>query len=216
MDDIRKENENSFELVQEAVDNDKIDRIEPVNENNSPFIIAKAKDSIVDDSECPPSPLLLERSVVEFERQVEVVYNSKMIPRPKSTHTESSSIAGSTLRKNGTLNRNSLPPNGAAFVQNESSNPCLRCGNAFRSCIETALDTFFFNYGKLVATYPLIFILLCFLLTAICGMGMMNFRMENTGLKLWIPSDSSQRYIIYQIIVFNLNYQFIIYKAYHC
>ena len=47
MDDIRKENENSFELVQEAVDNDKIDRIEPVNENNSPFIIAKAKDSIM-------------------------------------------------------------------------------------------------------------------------------------------------------------------------
>ena len=210
MDDTRKESEKSLELVQQGVDNNQIDRVEPLNENDSPFIIAKAKDSIIDDSECPPSPLLLERSVVEFERQVEVVYNSKMIPRPKSTHTESSSIAGSTLRKNGTLNRNSLPPNGAAFVQNESSNPCIRCGNAFRSCIENALDTFFFNYGKLVATYPLIFIFLCFLLTAICGMGMINFRMENTGLKLWIPSDSSQRYIIYHIILFNSNFRSII------
>ena len=115
-------------------------------------MIARGKDSITDQTECPPSPLLLERSVVEFERQVEVVYNAKMIPRPKSTHTESSSVAGSTLRKNGTFNRNSLPPNGAAFVQNESRNPCIRCGNAFRTLIQDALDTFFFNYGRLVAT----------------------------------------------------------------
>ena len=193
MDDKDKENGGSLELEQEVVDNDKIDKAEPVDENKTPFIIARAKDSIIDDSECPPSPLLLERSVVEFERQVEVVYNSKMIPRPKSTHTENSSVAGSTLRKNGTFNRNSLPPNGAAFVQTESSNPCIRCGNAFRSMVENALDTFFFNYGRLVATYPCTFIVLCFLLTAICGVGMINFRMENTGLKLWIPHDSSQR-----------------------
>ena len=193
MDDKDKENGGSLELEQEVVDNDKIDKAESVDENKTPFIIARAKDSIIDDSECPPSPLLLERSVVEFERQVEVVYNSKMIPRPKSTHTENSSVAGSTLRKNGTFNRNSLPPNGAAFVQTESSNPCIRCGNAFRSMVENALDTFFFNYGRLVATYPCTFIVLCFLLTAICGVGMINFRMENTGLKLWIPHDSSQR-----------------------
>ena len=195
MADVDKEKEGSLELRQEGEDHDKINKVESVDDNKAPFLIAKAKDSIIDYSECPPSPLLLERSVVEFERQVEVVYNSKMIPRPKSTHTECSSVAGSTLRKNGTLNRNTLPPNGAAFVQTESSNPCIRCGNAFRSCVENALDTFFFNYGKLVATYPFTFILLCFLLTGICGIGMMNFRMENTGLKLWIPHDSSQRYI---------------------
>ena len=156
-------------------------------------MISRGKDSIKDSSECPPSPLLLERSVVEFERQIDVVYNAKMIPRPKSTHTENSSVAGSTLRKNGTFNRNTLPPNGAAYVQKEVTNPCLRCGNAFRSVIEDSMDTFFFKYGKLVATYPLTTIFLCILLTAVCGVGMMNFRMENTGLKLWIPHDSSQR-----------------------
>ena len=191
--DTNEEDGGSLKLEKEVLDDEKIDKKESIDENKSPFIIAKARDSIINESDCPPSPLLLERSVVEFERQVEVVYNSKMIPRPKSTHTESSSIAGSTLRKSGTLNRNSLPPNGAAFVQTESSNPCIRCGNAFRSCIENALDTFFFNYGRLVATYPCSFILLCFLLTGICGIGMINFRMENTGLKLWIPHDSSQR-----------------------
>ena len=164
-----------------------------LEDNQTPFMITKAKKSIAQNSDCPPSPLLLERSVVEFERQVEVVYNAKMIPRPKSTHTESSSIGGSTLRKNGTLNRNSLPPNGAAFVQPNSRNPFTRCCSAFRSLIEDALDTFFFNYGKLVASHPFTFILLCVLLTSVCGIGMINFRMENTGLKLWIPHDSSQR-----------------------
>jgi hypothetical protein len=181
-------------FTEKSVKNDNIDKVDSIDEKRTPFMIARGRDSIKDSSDCPPSPLLLERSVVEFERQIEVVYNSKMIPRPKSTYTEcGSSVAGSTLRKNGTFNRNTLPPNGAAFVQNQTKNPCLRCGNAFRSVIEDSLNTFFFNYGKFVATYPLTCIFLCILLTAGCGLGMMNFKMENTGLKLWIPHDSSQR-----------------------
>ena len=194
MADLNRKEENgekSPNLTEAGVDNQS--KTVTIDENRVPFMIARGRDSITDQSDCPPSPLLLERSVVEFERQIEVVYNSKMIPRPKSTHTENSSVAGSTLRKDGAANRNSLPPNGAAFVQHESRNPCTRCGNYFRDCIENALDTFFFNYGKLVATYPFTFITLCVILTAVCGIGMINFRMENTGLKLWIPHDSSQR-----------------------
>ena len=167
--------------------------VESVQENQVPFMITQGKISISENTDCTPSPLLLERSAIEFERQVEVVYNAKMIPRPKSTHTESSSTGGSTLRKNGTLNRSSLPPNGAVLVQARSRNPCMRCGSAFRDLIEDALDTFFFNYGKCVASHPWTFILFCILLTSVCGVGMMRFHMENTGLKLWIPHDSSQR-----------------------
>ena len=178
MAELNKENRGSQEHIEESVNSDKIDTSDSTHENRTPFMIARGKDSITDQTECPPSPLLLERSVVEFERQIEVVYNAKMIPRPKSTHTESSSVAGSTLRKNGTFNRNSLPPNGAAFVQNESRNPCIRCGNAFRTMIQDALDTFFFNYGRLVATYPCTFILLCILLTSVCGIGMINFKLK--------------------------------------
>ena len=116
-----------------------------------------------------------------------------MIPRPKSTYTESSSVAGSKLRKHGTFNRNTLPPNGAAVVPNETKNSCLRCGNAFRAVIEDSMETFFFNYGKVVATYPFTSIFICIMLTAGCGLGMINFKMEDTWFKLWIPRDSSQR-----------------------
>ena len=196
MADLNTEREvkESQKPTDECVHNDDIAKADSIEENRVPFMIARGKDSITDPSDCPPSPLLLERSMVEFERQIQVVYNSKMIPRPTSTLTENSSVAGSTLRKNGsTFNRNSLPPNGAAIVQNDTKNCCLKCSNAFRSLIENAMDTFFFNYGKLVATYPCTFIVLCVILTAVCGAGMINFRMENTGLKLWIPYDSSQR-----------------------
>ena len=179
--------------LEEAIDNDKIDKVDSIDEKSVPFMISRGKDSIKDSSECPPSPLLLERSVVEFERQIEVVYNAKMIPRPKSTYTESSSVAGSTLRKNGSFNRNTLPPNGAAFVQNETKNSCLRCGKAFRAVIEDSLDTFFFNYGKFIATYPFTSIFLCIMLTTGCGLGMINLKTENNWLKLWLPHDAGQR-----------------------
>ena len=37
-----------------------------------------------DESNVCKSPLLLERSETEFRRQVDVVYETKMIPRPTS------------------------------------------------------------------------------------------------------------------------------------
>ena len=169
---------------------------ELANENQIPFMINKARNSITQYADCPPSPLLLERSQTEFERQVEVVYISKMIPRPTSIHMDgsaTSSIGRGTLKKNGTFNRSLPPSTGAAYVPNDSRNPCVRCCSAFRSLIEDSLHSFFYNYGKLVASHPWSTILFCIVLTAVCGAGMIKFRMENTGLKLWIPHDSSQR-----------------------
>ena len=138
------------------------------------------------------SPLLLERSQQEFQRQVETVYETKMIPRPTSVH-------GSTLgRPNGdakssTLNRGL--PNGAAYVQNRSKNPFVRCCHGFQSCVDDSIDRFFYNYGKCVAKYPIVVIFICLLIATVCGLGLFKFTQENTGIKLWIPRDSSQRYV---------------------
>lgn len=166
------------------------------DETQTSFLVTKARNSITQYSNSPPSPLLLERSVTEFERQVEVVYIAKMIPRPTSIHMDgstTSSMGRSTLKKNETLNR-SLPSSyGAAYVPTNSSNPCTRCCSAFQSLINDGLHTFFYNYGKFVASHPWSAILFCILLTSVCGIGMLKFRMENVGLKLWIPHDSSQR-----------------------
>ena len=166
------------------------------NEKQIPFMINKTRNSITQYSDCPPSPLLLERSVTEFERQVEVVYISKMIPRPTSSHMDgsaTSSMGRSTLKKNGTLTRSLPRSTGAAYIPSHSRNPCVRCCSAFRDLIENSLHSFFYNYGKMVGSHPWGAILFCIVLTALCGAGMIKFRMENTGLKLWIPHDSSQR-----------------------
>lgn len=55
------------------------------------------------------------------------------------------------------------------------------------------MEGIFFWYGKTIAHHPWIFILLTFLVTGLSGLGMMKLRMENNGIKLWIPHDSSQR-----------------------
>ena len=67
---------------------------------NSPTVMNSVTDSIT-TAEPPLSPLLLERSVSEFERQVEVVYKSKMIPRPKSLHLQEE-MAGTKMTKRQT------------------------------------------------------------------------------------------------------------------
>ena len=130
----------------------------------------------------------------ELECQIEVVYISKLNPQPESLHPqdETSASRASTMRSNEAARKNT-PPNGAAYVNPPSKNPCLRCCQAFRTVIENALDTFFFNYGKLVASYPVTAILLCILLTLLCAAGLLNFRMETDRNKLWIPSNSEQR-----------------------
>ena len=55
------------------------------------------------------------------------------------------------------------------------------------------METFFYWYGYSVAKYNYLFILLCILITGLSTLGLAKIRMENNGIKLWIPEDSSQR-----------------------
>lgn len=55
------------------------------------------------------------------------------------------------------------------------------------------MENFFYLYGRTVAKYPFLFVVLCFLITGLSTLGLLQIRMENNGLKLWIPKDSSQR-----------------------
>lgn len=42
-----------------------------------------------------------------------------------------------------------------------------------------------------MATYPYHFIIGCLLCTMLCGLGLVNFTLENRPDKLWIPRESS-------------------------
>ena len=55
------------------------------------------------------------------------------------------------------------------------------------------MEAWFLGFGTTVASRPLATILLCFLATALCGVGLLRFRAENEGIKLWIPEDSDFR-----------------------
>ena len=62
-----------------------------------------------------------------------------------------------------------------------------------QSTIEDSIEGFFYGYGSLVARHPWKTIAGCTLLTVLLGLGLFRFTQENTGIKLWIPRDSSQR-----------------------
>ena len=59
--------------------------------------------------------------------------------------------------------------------------------------ITSGLERFFLKYGETVARKPVLFILACVGLTALCGLGLLRFRAENEGIKLWIPKNSDFR-----------------------
>lgn len=48
-----------------------------------------------------------------------------------------------------------------------------------------------FRWGVIVSSYPYYFIVGCLIFTSICGLGLVNFTLENRPDKLWIPRDSS-------------------------
>ena len=54
----------------------------------------------------------------------------------------------------------------------------------------TKLEDFFAAYGRLVARFPVIMILSCFVITGLSLIGMINYRTENNAFKLWIPDNS--------------------------
>ena len=69
----------------------------------------------------------------------------------------------------------------------------LGLGARIKSCIVGGMEDWFRGYGELVASRPFLFILLCFAFTGLCGLGLLRFRAENEGIKLWIPENSDFR-----------------------
>ena len=55
------------------------------------------------------------------------------------------------------------------------------------------LERYFQCHGRLVARYPATVILATFLLTAICGLGLINFYEESDMTALWVPKGNPQR-----------------------
>jgi len=70
---------------------------------------------------------------------------------------------------------------------------CTTCLTTLQNFIVGGMENFFYNYGKSISSHPFLYITLCLAVTAACGAGLMKFKPENTGIKLWIPEDSSQR-----------------------
>ena len=66
-------------------------------------------------------------------------------------------------------------------------------GGSIKEAVLVKMEDFFQWYGQLVATRPKTTILLCLLVTALAGIGLLRFRAENEGIKLWIPDDSDFR-----------------------
>ena len=62
-----------------------------------------------------------------------------------------------------------------------------------KTSITSGLERFFLKYGETVARKPVYFILACVGITALCGLGLLRFRAENEGIKLWIPRNSDFR-----------------------
>ncbi|KAF2346973.1 Protein patched/dispatched [Trinorchestia longiramus] len=72
----------------------------------------------------------------------------------------------------------------------ESSLVVQSCLSRFSRSISLGLENLFYSYGKTVATYPCLFILLCLAVTGISSIGLLTFHMEERPFKLWIPQDS--------------------------
>jgi hypothetical protein len=97
-----------------------------------------------------------------------------MIPRPSSVHE--------------------VEP--APYLQHRPSK-CSGCLATIQDFIVGGMEQFFYNYGKSIAGHPVLYIILCLVITAGCGSGLVFFRVENNGIKLWIPEDSSQRQVYF-------------------
>ena len=64
---------------------------------------------------------------------------------------------------------------------------------SLKTDILTAIERGFQRYGETVARKPWYFILTCVILTGLCGLGLLRFKAENEGIKLWIPRNSDFR-----------------------
>lgn len=104
-----------------------------------------------------------------------------MIPRPSP----------STDFGNGIVNHNFEMPKMDVVDGEHHGDGCL---NRVKMGVIYCMERFFFWYGRLVADWPITFVLACVLLTTVSGFGLMFFTEESTGTKLWIKEDSSARW----------------------
>ncbi|KAK7069237.1 hypothetical protein SK128_001995 [Halocaridina rubra] len=74
----------------------------------------------------------------------------------------------------------------AVAVQSKIENALTSCSGV----INGALGDAFLSYGKAIARSPILFILLCLVLSGFCSVGITKFPMEERPFKLWIPEDS--------------------------
>ena len=66
---------------------------------------------------------------------------------------------------------------------------CCSC-SLFQDLVLGSLEKVFIWYGRAVARYPAVAIVLALILTGICSIGFLDWKTENDGLKLWLPKVS--------------------------
>jgi hypothetical protein len=87
-------------------------------------------------------------------------------------------------------------PEQESFIGDKSANKekTLQCSPKFiQNCILVGMERIFYNHGKRVSRHPFCYIALCLAITFICGTGLIWFRQENNGIRLFIPEKSDQR-----------------------
>ena len=118
------------------------------------------------------------------------------IEAPTIVYEDNGRDAKSTEERNNSLQDNGIISKPKSFInQNNSKHSCKQNGKSIISWIESLLRSFFYNYGRSVATHPIKVILLCLVFTLVCSLGLLNFRKETNGIQLWIPESSNLRYV---------------------
>ncbi|XP_076042992.1 patched domain-containing protein 3-like [Oratosquilla oratoria] len=77
--------------------------------------------------------------------------------------------------------------NGTDKGPTSSINSCL---TSVSSSVIGFFEYVFYSYGVAIAKRPIVFILLSLVLCGACCIGLLNFKTESRGYKLWIPEDS--------------------------
>jgi len=64
------------------------------------------------------------------------------------------------------------------------------CTERFGDAVDHAISGFFYKVGSGVGKRPIVTIVLCFLLTAACGIGYLTWHTENRPEELWLPQNT--------------------------
>ena len=118
------------------------------------------------------------------------------VETPTIIYEDNGRDAKATEERNNSVQANSIASKPKSFInQNNSKHSCKQNGKSIISWIESLLSSFFYNYGRSVATHPIKVIVLCLVFTLVCSLGLLNFRKETNGIQLWIPESSNLRYV---------------------